>query len=261
MPGEPATREALLEAALERIAAPVHELFPGEAQPPSWFVVALQRQEIARAALATPSPTPQPAASAGRVTEPVMWRRRGKYRWFYRESAPSPQSGAGWLPLYDEYALAAQPPHQPVAAGEVEELRRRLEQSEEAREKLRTYLRRVEEGREHEVAALYRTIERLRSAATLARPAADTVGEAAEDLHRHWQDFCAGDFKSNDFLERMEAAGFVEYGAATEGEAEELNAGAWEGMEKGSPIWRLTEVGSKALAARTEAASAEGRHE
>jgi hypothetical protein len=44
----------------------------------------------------------------------AMWRRRGKWKWFYRESPP-PTDDTSWLPLYDEYAIAA------ISQGELRE--------------------------------------------------------------------------------------------------------------------------------------------
>lgn len=49
------------------------------------------------------------AALTGQAGAPVMWRRRGKYKWFYREIPPL-KNDAGWLPLF-----AAAPVQAPVA--------------------------------------------------------------------------------------------------------------------------------------------------
>jgi hypothetical protein len=50
-------------------------------------------------------PYDPPSAEAAQPVA-AMWRRRGKWKWFYRESPP-PTDDTSWRPLYDEYAIAA----------------------------------------------------------------------------------------------------------------------------------------------------------
>jgi hypothetical protein len=58
-------------------------------------------------------PYDPPSAEAAQPVA-AMWRRRGKWKWFYRESPP-PTDDTSWLPLYDEYAIAA------ISQGELRE--------------------------------------------------------------------------------------------------------------------------------------------
>ncbi|KRB22713.1 hypothetical protein [Mesorhizobium sp. Root172] len=54
------------------------------------------------------------------ASEPVAWRYRGKFKWFFR--ADNEGNGAGWLPLYDRPAAALTRNAEPVVASYENEL-------------------------------------------------------------------------------------------------------------------------------------------
>lgn len=72
---------------------------------------------IRRAVASLANDAPPIAAAAQGEAVVISWRRRGKFKWHYRESAPTDQSGSGWLPLYDRPPAPARAPEPAVDDG------------------------------------------------------------------------------------------------------------------------------------------------
>jgi hypothetical protein len=71
---------------------------------------------------------------------------------------------------------------------------------------------------------------------------------ATDDLRKHWSAFCDCDpfFGSDTFLERMEAAGYIEL-IPVDDDALQDSFAAERGIEPGGMMWSLTSTGSRAL--------------
>lgn len=67
-----------------------------------------------------------------------------------------------------------------------------------------------------------------------------------ESLRRHWDDFCDADPVPEDFIDRMDDAGFVTLRKVTR---DDLNTSfaAELGIEKGGWVWELTDLGRQVL--------------
>lgn len=68
-----------------------------------------------------------------------------------------------------------------------------------------------------------------------------------ESLRQHWVAFCDADIVPEDFIDRMEAAGFARLRKVTRDDLQSTFADE-RGIERGGHVWVLTEAGSAALA-------------
>lgn len=68
-----------------------------------------------------------------------------------------------------------------------------------------------------------------------------------DSLRRHWADFCDADPVPEDFIDRMDDAGFVTLRKVTRDDLNDVFA-AERGIEKGGWIWVLTDLGRQVLA-------------
>ena len=72
--------------------------------------------------------------------------------------------------------------------------------------------------------------------------------QAISDLREHWHAYCDADYRDLDFIDRMEAAGFVRLRSVRKADLEESFA-AERGIELGGMIYELTAKGRRELSA------------
>ena len=73
----------------------------------------------------------------------------------------------------------------------------------------------------------------------------ETIGDADRDmLRQHWAAFCDADLVPGDFIDRMEAAGFVALREVRKRDIEASSFAHERGIELGGMLWELTKKGS-----------------
>ena len=79
-----------------------------------------------------------------------------------------------------------------------------------------------------------------------------------ESLRQHWDAFCEADPVPEDFIDRMEDAGFAKLRKVTRDDLQDSFAGE-RGIYRGGYVWILTDAGRSALAAEPVTTGTEGR--
>ena len=70
--------------------------------------------------------------------------------------------------------------------------------------------------------------------------------QACDDLRKYWSAFCDADPTPDNFIDRMETAGFVRLRKVCRSDLDEAFA-AERGVEKGGLLWELTKSGRASL--------------
>jgi hypothetical protein len=71
------------------------------------------------------------------------------------------------------------------------------------------------------------------------------MSRAAADLRAHWNNFCDADPVPDNFIERMEKAGFAHLRAVTDDDIDAFSSD--RGIEAGGTLWALTTKGRAAF--------------